>query len=48
MQYYQAGAGDFRSLTVRLLAHRYQVFAEIRREEIKFQAALAGAKLKGF
>jgi hypothetical protein len=46
MRYYSNGSVDVSSLTIKKLALRITNFRKINDQDIKFRAAIAGAKLK--
>lgn len=46
MRFYSHGVGDLSRLTIKMLAIRLKTFRKINNEDIKFRAALAGAKLR--
>jgi len=45
-RFYSANSDNLSELTIKKLALRMQHFNEISRRDIKFRAALAGAKMK--
>lgn len=45
MRYYSASAGDLSKLTVRQFWIRFAAFKTVHEQRLKFEAALAGAKL---
>lgn len=44
-RYYTASAGDVSSLTIGQLTLRVKNFAKIHKEQVRWQARLAGAKI---
>lgn len=46
-RYYSANSDDLSGLTIKKLALRMTNFRRINEQDIKFRAAIAGAKLKG-
>lgn len=46
-RYYSANTDDLSGLTIKKLALRMTNFRKINEQDIRFQAAIAGAKLKG-
>lgn len=46
MRYYSHGSTDLSSLTIKKLGLRLANFRKVNEQDIKFRAAMAGAKLK--
>jgi hypothetical protein len=46
MRYFSAGMVNYEDLTIKKLALRMQNFRKVNESDIKFRAAIAGAKLK--
>lgn len=46
MRYYSNGSVDLSTITIKKLALRISNFRKINNQDIRFRAAIAGAKLK--
>nr|DAF77138.1 MAG TPA: hypothetical protein [Caudoviricetes sp.] len=46
MAFYSKSASDLSTMTIVLLARKLEIFQRTHKDNLKFQAAIAGAKLK--